>query len=264
MTMLVSTLGTAPDPAAPPPPAASAEAAHAAALAAGADAVVTATRNTPRWLMNRNGRGTAWGEINRALLAAADAARERENPGALIVGAVGPVHREGIDRVVPEAELEAAHAEAALMVAGAVDAILVDGAETAAEAVVAARAALATGKPVWVGLRPRFDEGRELFCGTPVEEAVARLGCLPVKAILVTGVSAAAARTALETLKERPDVPLGALPDAGAPDGAATRPDDFAAEVEAMLAAGARLVGGGVGVGPKHLAALRAMLDARR
>ncbi|MEM8665296.1 MAG: homocysteine S-methyltransferase family protein, partial [Pseudomonadota bacterium] len=121
-------------------------AAHEAFLEAGAQIITTNTYLTNRWRLNRHGAWQSFAAVNRAAGEAAEAARERVNPGALIAGALPPLrqsYRADLVLAVEEAVVE--YAEHALVLAPYVDLFIAETMVTAEEARGAAEAALATG-----------------------------------------------------------------------------------------------------------------------
>lgn len=242
---------------------------HRAAIAAGADVIVTETADLVRWRMNARGTGTRWAAGTRAACALAERAREAANPATLIAGAVGPAWRLGPGLVATDAlQVEAEQAEQALMLAPFVDLLLCDGIATAFEATLAAPAALATGKPVWVALVPADPLGETLECGTPIARIAHDLSRLGVAAVLLTDCAPATAARAMPALRAAVgEAMVGALPrgaDPGADTDAGADPKAFAEAGAQMIAAGAGILGGTEGgASPAVLARLRRLIDAQ-
>jgi len=145
----------------------------------------------------------------------------------------------------------------------------------------AALAAAETGRPVWVVFRLSGDHSGRLPAGEPLEEAAAHLAGLPVTAILAGGSTPEAATAALRRLarlrgsEPAPWLtgahPHGLDPSIGPWDGADSAEDPparrqdldpagFAVHGRDWLNAGARVLGGGAGIGPGHIAYLASLL----
>ena len=149
-----------------------------------------------------------------------------------------------------------------------------DGIEAGVEAITD------LGLPVWVAMScMQSHDAEEVMLG--IEESQAhssddlRMAYEPfgpaVAAIMAHGASAAlmmhsdlnVTRAALETIAAHYDGPRGAYPNAGhwlRPQWAfvdQVSPDAYAEEASALVASGARIVGGCCGIGPAHIKAVR-------
>ena len=210
-------------------------------------------------------------EVNAAAVAIArDACAGR----ALVAGDVGPI---GV--MLPPVgsatvtELGAAFREqaAALADAGA-DLVSIETMSDLREALTALEVALETGLAVIASMT--FAARRRGFftvMGDPLVPSLAALAAAGAVAVgcnctVGPGEMAAMAREAAPALA----VPLVAQPNAGlprlTPDGVAyeAEPEGFARSMAAVVAAGARAVGGCCGTTPEFIARMRAMLEARR
>lgn len=252
---------------------------HEEYLAAGAEIVTTYTYALGRWRMNRNGLWDRFGAANTAACRLAGEARDATNPAALVAGSIGPVRASyQPDAVPPPAVVEREVAEQALVLAPHVDLLLCETMSTAAEAAAAARAALATGLPVWVAFT--LDErGRPtLRSGESIAEAVRALDGLAVHAILLNCTTPEAIDAGLpELVRAARGLPVGAYANAfePVPDdvGFGTpvhhiakrdlSPDAYARHAARWLDAGATILGGCCEVGPNHIATLRSLIDDR-
>lgn len=131
------------------------------------------------------------------------------------------------------------------------------------------------GLPVWVGMR-RGAGGMASVDGsvTPdagpsgLPRAAAALVDAGVSALLVNCVPVDLAATAVEELVRATDLPIGCMPNHGAPLGATwcggrdLDPEQFAIEILDWLERGAQIVGGCCGITVDHIAAGRRMLDS--
>lgn len=252
---------------------------HEEFLAAGAEIMTTNTYALGRWRMNAHGASQDFAAANQAACGAAEAARDRVNPAALIAGAIGPVRASYEPDAVPPADVvEREVAEQALVLAPLVDLFICETMTTAAEAVATARACLSTGKPVWVALT--VDEGKRpvLRGGEPIGAAVRMISALGVDAILLNCTTPEAIDRGIGELAETAQgTAVGAyangfepIPDDvgfGTPvHKLPTRdlsPEAYATHAARWIDAGATIVGGCCAVEPRHIAALAAMVKER-
>lgn len=200
-------------------------------------------------------------------LAGARLAREAAGDAVLVAGAIGPLGRSrgDSDELDPARRQEAFAAQAAALVQGGVDLLLLETFADLAELELALAAAVATGLPV-VAQFALF-EGGNTRDGFTAEEVARRL---EAGGAAMVGVNCGAGPR--ELLKVLPrlagatTLPLSAFANSGFPEYVDGRsiyvatPDYFAARAREMVAAGATLVGGCCGTGPEHIAALAAIL----
>lgn len=190
-----------------------------------------------------------------------------------VAGSLAPLEDCYSPRLVPGPEaLEREHREQAqaLFEAGA-DFLLVETMGTSAELLAAARAAAETGLPC-VASAVTDGSGR-LLSGERLEEVVERLLALPTPPLAIGVNCVPARRLGAELGRLRsvaPDVPLVAYGNTGLPLAASgtaytepIEPAEYAAEASRWIDAGACLVGGCCGTGPRHTRALRELLDKR-
>src|SRR5262249_13559695 len=150
-----------------------------------------------------------------------------------------------------------------------VDLLLVETMNTVREAVAAARAARATGKPVIASFVCRSD-GR-LFSGERVSDGAAALLALGVDALAINCTPVAAIEAPFLELKAAlaGRVPCGLYANVGRTDAIRgwtntddVSPQDYASRARRWRELGAWLIGGCCGTTPAHVAAARAALDA--
>ncbi len=241
---------------------------HRRYLDAGSDLLTTNSFGGTTLVLAGHGLEAQADEIN---LAAARLAREIADERAWVLGDIGPCGGllEPLGETSPEVAAEAFRRQAAALLAGGADAILVETMSDPAEMELAVGAARAAGAAVVAATYAfqRSAVGYRTMMGTTVAEAVGRAldaGAAVVGANCGTELSlddyeqltrelAAAARGA----------PVIVQPNAGSPilrDGKISYAEsaaEFAAAVPRLLAAGARIIGGCCGSTPEHLAAMR-------
>ena len=240
---------------------------HCDFLRAGADVVVANTFRSSAYTLRAAGREDEAASLTIDSVRIARAACAEVGHG-FVAGDIGPLEDCFHPEQVPADEvLEHEHTRHATTLAAAgVDFLLVETMATLREARVAARAALATGLPVWVSVMPAAAGNGDLLGGDDLDVAAAQLqavesGGRRVGALLVNCTPPAVALAALARLRGATAL-IGALPNLGtyAQDGTwqprGVAADAFAAWGETAVAAGARIVGGCCGTTPAHVAAL--------
>ncbi|WP_420391700.1 homocysteine S-methyltransferase family protein [Acuticoccus sp.] len=253
---------------------------HEEFLAAGADVITTNTYGAGRHKLNLAGAPERFAEVNRAACSAAEAARDRVNPAALIAGALGPLRGSYQPDAVPPSDLaEAEYAEQALVLAPHVDLFICETMTMGREARAAARAAASTGRPVWVAFT-LHEDGSALRSDEPVRLAVRALQDVAVDAVLFNCTSPEAVGRALpELVAASAGRAVGgyangfeAIPaEYGHGKSVADldarqemTPDAYAEHVAAWLDAGATIVGGCCEVGPAHIARVKVLIGERQ
>lgn len=252
---------------------------HEEYLAAGAEIITTNTYALGRWRMNSHGAWQHFAHANEAACRAAEEARDRVGPGALIAGAIGPVRASYQPDAIPPAEVvEQEVVEQALVLAPHVDLFICETMSTAAEAAATARAALSTGRPVWVAFTVDERERPVLRGGEPIGAAVRVVSELSVDAILINCTTPEAVDAGIGELAETArGVAVGAYANGFAPipddvglgtpvHRLPTRdipPEDYAGHAARWIDTGATIVGGCCAVGPDHIAALARMIGKR-
>jgi len=249
---------------------------HLDYLRAGAQVLTANTfRANPRTLARAGlvgrSRALAFLAIDLARQAVAMFCAESPCPNRrpLIGGSIAPVEDCYSPWLVPgDAELEAEHGEMARHLADAgCDLILVETMNTTREAVIAARAATATGLPVWVSVT--LNARHELLSGEPLRDAAQAILSAQPAALLVNCIPVAQTLSALKELRAaigQAPVRIGAYANAGHVEAAGwsmargVAPEAYAEAAAEWLAAGARIIGGCCGTSPDHIARLTAGL----
>jgi 5-methyltetrahydrofolate--homocysteine methyltransferase len=244
---------------------------HARYVEAGADLLTTNTFGGTSLALSAHGLLDRAAEVNRE---GARLAREAAGDRAAVLGDVGPCGAllEPYGEIAPARAAEAFRLQAAALLEGGADAILVETMSDPVEAVLAVRAAREAGARLVLATFAfqRVPDGFRTMMGTDVAAAVA--------AVLEAGAEIVGANcgTAL-SLDDYVDLtaelraaagraPLLVQPNAGSPALEAGRavyatgPASFAAAAPRLVAAGARIVGGCCGTQPAHTAAVRAAL----
>lgn len=241
---------------------------------AGSDCLTTNTFGASRIMLERHGEGERVAAINRTGVEIARRAFG-ERPG-FVLGDLGPFGGllEPYGDVAPDA-VAAAFAEqtAALVDAGA-DAVLIETQTALEELGLAIEAARTAGAPCVIASvafdRLRDDSGVATMMGVDPEHAaefIAASGADVVGLNCGTGVGMERAATVVACYRESCDLPVMAQPNAGQPVLEDLQvvyqqpPEEMAAGVEGLLAAGARIVGGCCGSTPEHIRLFRAELD---
>jgi 5-methyltetrahydrofolate--homocysteine methyltransferase len=247
---------------------------HQAYVAAGSDVVLTNTFGASWWTLARHGLTGRLEELNRA---AATLAREAAGPGRFVLGDVGPTGEllEPLGAMTREALRDDASARCRALVGGGVHGIILETLTAADEAAVAIEAALEAGAPCVIASfafdrRPN-GRVRTMMGLSPAEAgALARAsGAAMVGANCGTHLALADYAVLASELASAADLPVVVQPNAGQPRLEGGRavydmsPAAFAAGMEAVLRAGAAIVGGCCGTGPEHIGALRRLVDHR-
>lgn len=243
---------------------------------AGADCLTTNTFGGSRIMLERHGEGHRVREINRA--AVEIARRALGERAGWVIGDIGPFggmlepYGEMTETEVENAFVEQAEA---LVSAGA-DAVIVETQTALEELALGIAAARTAGAPCVIGsmafdaMRDE-DEVRTMMGVSPeaAAEFMVERGVDIVALNCGTGVDMAQAADTIRRYRTVTDKPLMAQPNAGQPELVDLEvvyrqsPEEMAAGLAEVLAAGATVVGGCCGSTPAHIAALRAGLDAR-
>jgi homocysteine S-methyltransferase len=244
---------------------------HADYARAGAQVLTAATFRTTRHTLAKENLASWADELAVLAIRLAREAAEDVNPGAeiTVAGSLAPLedcyHPE---RAPTDDVLSKEHAHTAEMLAAAgADLILVETQNSAREALIAAKAALATKLPVWVSLMPRRAD--ELFNGDPLVPTAKAIRELGAEAILINCCPPDLAAAAFQVLrKAMPEARLGVYPNSASLEAqpweftSAFAPRDFA-RWALELAGEADIIGCCCGTTPEHTAAMvRDLRDA--
>jgi 5-methyltetrahydrofolate--homocysteine methyltransferase len=240
---------------------------------AGADLVTTNTFGGSPLRLRAFGLEAATAAINRA---AVEALRRAVGGRALVSGSMGPVgHLLQPYGTVSAAEAAASFARQARALAEAgVDVFCVETMTDLEEARLAVEAARAVAPDVPVIATMTFERTRRgifTVMGVSVEraaEVLAAAGAEMIGSNCGNGIDAMV--EVARAFRAVTAAPLAIQANAGLPESRGgllvypESPEQFAAAVPALLAAGVRLVGGCCGTTPAHVRAIRAAVDAAR
>lgn len=231
---------------------------------AGADCITTNTFNTNRLKLANVGATVA--EVY-----AAAAANARAAGAPLVAGDIGPTGAllEPLGTLTFDEAFDIFSEQACAAEAAGCDLIVVETMADLLEAKAAVLAAVeSTALPVFATMT--FGEDGRTFLGTTPAIAATTLSALGASAVgLNCSLGPVELAPLVEELAPHNRALVMAQPNAGLPriqDGETVfdvGPDEFARAMEAILDAGATVVGGCCGTTPAHIAALSALLDAR-
>jgi S-methylmethionine-dependent homocysteine/selenocysteine methylase len=248
---------------------------HQEYIAAGADVITTWNYTVTPQRLAQIGLRDRLGEITRLAVAMAEAGRaEAGKAGLHIAGSLPPLRASYEPNAQDPASMVEEYAEISGHLSPGVDLFLCETMSSAAEAAAAARAAARHGKPVWVSWTLRDERDGLLRSGETVAAALAALDGIPVEAVLFNCCDADAITEALPRLRAMTGLRIGAYANAFMPiakdwkrQGVNLRdlrdlsPEEYAGFAAQWRALGADIVGGCCGIGPAHIARLRADLD---
>lgn len=244
---------------------------------AGSDCLITNSFGASRIMLDRHDEGGRTRDIN---IAAAKIARQafggREG---FVLGDIGPFG--GLMEPygdIPADRVEKAFTEQAeALVAGGVDAIIIETQTSLDELGIAIRAAKAAGAGCVIGSMAfdRMQEGDEVrtMMGTSPEQAaefMTETGCNILALNCGTGIDMAFAADTTRRYRSVSGLPIMAQPNAGLPVLENMKviyketPEEMAVGIPALLEAGARIIGGCCGSTPAHIRKFREVLDHAR
>lgn len=248
---------------------------HADYIAAGADVITTNTYCTLRSHLEKAGVADRYEELNRLAGQLAVEARDATGRPALIAGSLAPMFESyRPDMVLPASESEPVYREQAEILAEYVDMFICETMSKSDEAVAAARAAVSTGKPVWVSFNLHPSRHGYLRSGESIAEGVAALDGVPVTGFLANCCMPELIEAGMPALMKTGAAFVGGYANTFLPT-----PDDWTLEendlhnlredleppaylgfVEAWLSQGATVVGGCCGTRPAHIRAIADVL----
>jgi len=241
---------------------------------AGSDVILTNTFGANRFALGGSGQAQRVWELAQAGAAisrrAADAAR-RLGREVKVFASVGPTGKIVMMGEVDEEEISAAFAETAdALAAGGADAIVLETFNELDEARIALRGVRqACDLPVVVSMTfASGADGTATMMGNRPEELAAAADAGGAAAVGANcGAGPENYVRLARMLRASTELPIWIKPNAGLPvvaDGRTTfpmGPDDFAAHVDELIAAGANFIGGCCGTTPDHIRAIRAAVE---
>ena len=244
---------------------------HQDFICAGANLIITNTYGVVRSFMRKLELDDRFAELNRIAGDLACNARLAERDDVFIAGSLPPLSASySPDKVEPEDILIELYSEQSEILSPYVDLFIAETLTTIAETRAAAKAATATGKPVWIGWSMLETGVGLLKGGATVKEAAESVQDLPVQAFLAN------CSTPEATFRAIPDlVATGRVAGAYANTFEAIHavginiarrhdldPDAYANFAKDWIDAGARVVGGCCGTRPEHIARIRQLIEA--
>jgi len=240
---------------------------------AGAKIVLTNTFGGSCFKLKKSGLDTKIAEINSA---GARISREAVGTGALVFGSIGPSGEFLAPLgLITEKEMTAAfRTQAQNLVAGGVDGIVVETMTAGEEALCALNAAKAVAPDMPVAVTMTFDKGLQGYAtmmGVSPRQAAEELSHAGADIIGTNcGNGIENMIEIVSELKAYTTKPIWARPNAGLPqlvDGKTIfpqSPEEMAAQIPALISAGAQLIGGCCGTTPDHIRAIAAVCTAER
>jgi 5-methyltetrahydrofolate--homocysteine methyltransferase len=244
---------------------------------AGADCILTNTFGASRIMLERHGQADRVAAINEA---GARIAREAfgGRPG-FVLGDIGPFGglMEPYGEIAPARVEQAFREQARALVAGGVDAIIIETQTALEELEIAIAAAREAGAPAVIGSlaydkMADEDEVRTMM-GVSPEAAAAFMAERHVDVLALncgTGVDVAMATDVVRRYRSVSGLPIMAQPNAGQPVLEDFKvvyhetPEQMARDLPGLVRAGAAIVGGCCGSTPAHIRRFRQILDEGR
>jgi len=244
------------------------EAIPRAYAAAGSQVILTNTFSANRITLTGHGLEGRIKEINEAGVAIS---RRAAGGSAHVFGSIGPTGKLLVtDEVTPEQLTEVFREQVGFLAGAGAEAIVIETMADLAETSLAIQAARETGLPVVACLAYSSGKNRDrTMMGVTPEQAAEALSAAGADVIGANcGQGMAGYVEICRRLRAVTDRPLWIKPNAGLPeliDGRTiyrTTPEEFAAQVPALLDAGANFVGGCCGTTPDYIRAVAAKVQA--
>ncbi len=256
---------------------------HRSYLLAGADCIETNSFGSNRIKLAEYGFGERTIEMNEQIARlAAEAAAEFADRTIYVIGSMGPTgmlpSSDDPDLgQTPLGEIEEAFAlQARGLIRGGVDALLIETSQDILEvklAISGAHAAMKSeGRKVPLIANATLDQYGKMLLGTDVQAAYTTISGMGIDVFgLNCSTGPAEMDPSIRWLDEQDGCGILVVPNAGMPENEGGRaiygmtPGEMAGEMDGFLARypKVRIIGGCCGTGPKHIAALRGIIDAR-
>jgi methionine synthase I (cobalamin-dependent) len=235
-------------------------------VTAGSAVILTNTFGANHLTLARHGLSAKMEEINRR---GVEISRRAAGKTVRVFASIGPSGRMLVNGEVREEELQAAFVAQARALAGAgADALVIETMSDLTEASIAVAAARATGLPIVASMS--FDSGPQkdrTLMGVSPEQAATTLAAAGADVIGANcGQSIDGYLPLCRRLRAATTLPIWLKPNAGAPElvkGKALyrqSPEDFAAQIPALVQAGAQFIGGCCGTSPDFIRAISSTL----
>lgn len=254
---------------------------HLDYIEAGTDIVTTNTYGIIRSELAKEGLEDRFARLNVLAAELAHEARDRAEKEVLIAGSLPPLRGSyRADLVGPSDEIELLYREQADILAPYVDLFLCETMSSGIEARSCARAAAATGKPVWVAWSLHEDRTGNLRSGESVADAASALDGIEVTGVLTNCCAPESISESILSLSKLGCKWFGgyantfsSIPEDWTLDGDKDTdgildcredlsPQHYGDYVKTWLQAGATIVGGCCGTRPAHTAVMRQIIDA--
>jgi S-methylmethionine-dependent homocysteine/selenocysteine methylase len=229
---------------------------HVDYINAGADIIAANTYSVTRIQLAREGMEDQLADmLEEALYLAQEAVQQSTNPLAKIGTSLGPLNTTyRADLVGSYEDNLAAYREMVDITAELTDVFMVETMSTADEALAAATAAVASGKPTYLSFTITPQTGT-LRSGEDIATAVKAIGHLPLAGILFNCADCETITKVLPILRALTDLPIGAYanpvmhepPANGEPEWSLANPlsaEEYTAVAKQWMAAGASIIGG--------------------
>jgi S-methylmethionine-dependent homocysteine/selenocysteine methylase len=254
---------------------------HLDYIEAGADIITTNTYGIIRSELAKEGLEDQFSRLNVLAAELAKEARDHSGKEVLIAGSLPPLRGSyRADLVGPINEIEPLYREQAELLAPHVDLFICETMSSSIEGRSCARAAVATGKPVWVAWSLHEDRSGNLRSGESITTAAKALSGIAVDGVLANCCAPESITKSITSLSEVGCNWFGgyantliSIPGDWTLDGKKKMdgalesrgdlsPQSYGAYVKIWLQAGATVVGGCCGTQPAHTAVMRQIIDA--
>jgi S-methylmethionine-dependent homocysteine/selenocysteine methylase len=254
---------------------------HKDYIGAGADIITTNTYGVIRSDLKKEGVEDKFAELNRLAGKLAIQASRSSEEGVAVAASLPPLRGSyRPDLVGPFDEIMPLYREQCEMLEPYCDLFLCETMSSGDEALAAATAACEFDKPVWVSWTLAEDGSGKLRNGETIAEAAKKIAQLPVSGFLANCCAPEAIDVAMPQLVALNKGVAGGYANTFKPvpkdweldgkkptDGLlATRddldPEQYAGHAQQWLKAGARVIGGCCGTGPKHIARLKQLVGS--
>jgi S-methylmethionine-dependent homocysteine/selenocysteine methylase len=242
---------------------------HEEYIRAGADIIITNTFSMARHVLEPAGLGDQFESLNRRAVALAQAARDRvAGRDVAIAGSISTfdAHNQAAYRPMPAQTQANYRAQAEALAEAGVDLFMMEMMIDIEQATYAVQAAVATGRPVWLGFSCKIDAaGRVVLFHQEhtLSDALAALTPLGGELMSIMHTHVADAGPALSLLAEQWAGPKGVYLHSGhfvMPNWQFVNiisPEDYAAQAQSWVAQGYQVIGGCCGTGPEHIRRLK-------
>ncbi len=254
---------------------------HKDYIEAGADIITTNSYGVIKSDLAKEGIADRFAELNRLAGKLAIQASRSAEEGVAVAASLPPLHGSyRPDLVGAVEELMPLYREQCEMLEPYSDLFLCETMASGDEALAAATAACEFGKPVWVSWTLAEDGSGKLRSGEAIAEAAKKIAHLPVSGFLANCCAPEAIDAAMPQLVALKKGVAGGYANTFKPvpkdwkldgekasDGLLPTRDDldpehYAGHAQKWLKAGARVIGGCCGTGPKHIARLKQLVEA--